>query len=49
MSALARADGARKDILELCTHTPRKSGNTIGFYTTFPWAAHCAEVAKLKV
>ncbi len=40
---------ARKDILELCTHTPRKSGNTIDLYTTFPWEALCAEVAKLKV
>jgi hypothetical protein len=49
MISLARTDGARKDILELCTHTPRKSGNTIDLYTTFPWEALCAEVAKLKV
>jgi len=47
--SLARTDGARKDILELCTHTPRKSGNTIDLYTTFPWEALCAEVAKFKV
>ncbi|WP_158502082.1 hypothetical protein [Vitiosangium sp. GDMCC 1.1324] len=47
--SLARTDGARKDILELCTHTPRKSGNTIDLYTTFRWEALCAEVAKLKV
>jgi hypothetical protein len=47
--SLARTDGARKDILELCTHTPRKSGNTIDLYTTFPWEALCAEVVKLKV
>ncbi len=49
MISLARTDGARKDILELCTHTPRKSGNTIDLYTTFPWEALCAEVAKLQV
>src|SRR4051812_28597635 len=49
MISLARRDGARKDILELCTHTPRKSGNTIDLYTTFPWEALCAEVSKLKV
>ncbi|MFY0570077.1 hypothetical protein ACN28E_40485 [Archangium lansingense] len=48
MISLARTDGARKDILELCTHTPRKSGNTIDLYTTFPWEALCAEVAKLQ-
>ena len=34
---------------ELCTHPPRKSGNTIDLSTTFPWEALCAEVAKLKV
>ncbi len=49
MISLAHTDGARKDILELCTHTPRKSGNTIDLYTTFPWEALCAEVAKLQV
>ncbi|HYO71211.1 MAG TPA: hypothetical protein VEU33_34535 [Archangium sp.] len=47
--SLARTDGARRDILELCAHTPRKSGNTIDLYTTFPWETLCAEVAKLKV
>ncbi|WNG56524.1 hypothetical protein F0U59_18505 [Archangium gephyra] len=49
MISLARTDGARRDILDLCTHTPRKSGNTIDLYTTFPWEALCAEMAKLKV
>ncbi|ADO69839.1 phage integrase-like protein [Stigmatella aurantiaca DW4/3-1] len=34
MISLARTDGARKDILELCTRTPCKSGNTIDLYTT---------------
>jgi hypothetical protein len=49
MISLARTDGARRDILDLCTHTPHKSGNTIDLYTTFSWEALCAEVAKLQV
>lgn len=49
MISLARTDGARKTILELCTHTPLKSGNTIDLYTTFLWEALCSEVAKLQV
>jgi hypothetical protein len=49
MISLARTDGAWKDILELCTHTPRKSASAIDLYTMFPWEALCAEVAKLKV
>jgi len=48
MISLARTDGARKDILELCTHNPGK-GSTIDLYTTFPWESLCAEVAKLDV
>jgi hypothetical protein len=48
MISLARTDGARKDILELCTHTPRK-GSAIDLYTTFPWEALCEEVSKLKI
>jgi hypothetical protein len=48
MISLARTDGARKDILELCTHRPKK-GSAIDLYTTFPWEALCAEVEKLKV
>jgi len=35
MITLARADGARKDILELCPHTPGKNGRTIDLYTSF--------------
>ena len=46
--SLARADGARVDILELCTHTP-KGSSAIDLYTTFPWQSLCEEVAKLKV
>jgi len=44
---LARTDGARRDILELCTHTPER--RTIDLYTSFPWESLCAEVAKLNV
>jgi integrase len=49
MVSLTREDGARKDILELCTHNPRKTGSSIDVYTTFPWDALCAEVAKLRI
>ncbi len=45
---LARIDGARSDILELCTHTPGK-GRAIDVYTSFPWASLCAEVSKLRI
>lgn len=44
---LVRVDGARKDILEAVTHSPR--GNIIDIYTTLPWSSLCEEVAKLKV
>ena len=46
--SLARADGARKDVLEGVTHGA-KSGDTIDLYTTLPWASVCEEVAKLKL
>ena len=49
MVSLTREDGARKDILELCTHNPQKSGSSIDVYTTFPWDALCGEVAKLRI
>ncbi len=49
MISLARTDGARKDLLELCTHNPKKNGGTIDIYTEFPWEALCAEVAKFKI
>jgi hypothetical protein len=35
MVSLTREDGARKDILELCTHNPQKTGSSIDVYTTF--------------
>lgn len=49
MISLARTDGARKDLLELCTHNPKRNGSTIDIYTEFPWEALCAEVAKFKI
>jgi hypothetical protein len=49
MISLARTDGARKDLLELCTHNPGKGQSTIDVYTSFSWEALCGEVAKLKV
>ncbi len=45
--SLARADGARGEILEWCTHSPK--GDIISLYTTLPWATFCEEVAKLKI
>jgi integrase len=49
MISLSREDGARKDLLELCTHNPKKKGSSIDVYTTFPWEAFCGEVQKLVV
>ena len=48
MISLARSDGARKDLLELCTHTPKKDA-AIDMYTTIEWPSLCLEVGKLKV
>ena len=44
---LAQVDGARRDLLETVTHGPR--GDIMSVYTSFPWEALCAEVAKLKI
>ena len=45
---LAQVDGARRDLLEsITTHGPR--GDIVSVYTTFPWPALCAEVAKLQI
>ena len=44
---LAQVDGARRDLLESISHGPR--GDIVSIYTTFPWPALCAEVAKLKI
>jgi integrase len=45
--SLARADGARRDVLETVTHGAR--GDILDMYTTLPWASVCEEVAKLKI
>jgi len=44
---LAQVDGARRDLLETITHGPR--GDIINVYSSFPWPALGAEVAKLKI
>ena len=44
---LCRADGARKDLLEMITHNPKR--DIMDVYTTMPWPALCEEVAKLRV
>jgi hypothetical protein len=49
MISLARSDGARKDLLEVCTHTPGRGKTAIDVYTTFEWKALCEEVRKLKI
>ena len=45
--SLALEDGARRDLLETVSHGPR--GDIISVYSTFPWPALCAEVAKLEI
>ena len=45
--SLARGDGASKDILRWATHGP--SGDIVDAYTSMPWPAICAEVAKLRI
>ena len=49
MISLARSDGARKDLLEVCTHTPGRGQTAIDVYTTFEWEALCKEVWKLRM
>jgi integrase len=46
--SLARADGARADVLLGVTHGTR-ANSVVDMYTTLPWASVCAEVAKLDV
>jgi hypothetical protein len=45
MKKVART--ARADLLKTITHGP--SGDIINVYSSFPWRALCAEVAKLKI
>jgi integrase len=44
---LARADGARRDVLEAITHGSR--GNIVDVYTEWPWATLCEAVGCLRV
>lgn len=44
---LARAGGARPDILKWATHGP--SGDIIDIYTSLPWDTICEAVACLKI
>lgn len=46
-TSLARADGAREDLVTWIVHGPPES--MLDRYTTFPWASLCAEVSKLKI
>jgi len=45
--SIARADGARPDILRWATHGP--TGDIVDEYTTLPWATLCEEVAKVRI
>jgi hypothetical protein len=45
--SIARADGARPDILRWATHGP--TGDVVDVYTTLPWATLCEEVAKARI
>ena len=45
--SIARADGARPDILRWAMHGP--TGDIVDNYTTLPWSTLCDEVAKVRV
>ena len=45
--SIARADGARPDILRWATHGP--TGDIVDDYTTLPWPTLCEEVAKVRI
>lgn len=45
--SIARADGAVADTLHFATHGP--DGDIMDDYTTMPWLALCAEVAKVRI
>jgi integrase len=49
MISLAIEDGARKDLLERCTHNPGRPERAIDGYVTLSWLPLCAEVAKLRI
>ncbi len=45
--SIARADGARADVLRTMTHGA--TGDIVDSYTTLPWATLCEEVAKVRI
>ena len=45
--SLARADGARADVLEEVTHAKR--GDIMNLYTELPWALLCEAVSCLRI
>jgi integrase len=45
--SIARADGARPDVLRWATNGP--TGDITDQYTTLPWDTLCAEVAKARI
>jgi integrase len=45
--SLARADGARPDLLKLITHGP--GADMISIYTEMPWETLCEQVAGLRI
>ncbi len=49
MISLTRMDGARPDLLQVCTHNPKKGAGTIDLYTTYEWRSLCEEVGKLRI
>jgi len=44
---LARADGARSDVLKVCTHGSGR--DIVDLYTSWPWATLCEAVSCLRV
>lgn len=47
MISLARADGARRDVLEAVTHGSRR--DVVDVYTEWPWETLCEAVVALRV
>ncbi len=45
---LTQVDGGRRDLLKVITHGA-SADDIINLYTSFPWPALCAEVAKLAI
>ena len=45
---LTQVEGGRRDLLKVITHGA-SADDIINLYTSFPWPALCAEVAKLSI